>query len=73
MLSNRGAQVWPETGGTTFAVDHYRARLMLSRPAAGDGAAEIGELLGRLSRAGLGWMHIEKLQGFGGKEAFSRS
>jgi isocitrate dehydrogenase len=74
LLSNRGAQVWPETGGTTFAVDHYRARLLLARPiTGGDGAAEIGELLARLSGAGLSWMHLEKLQGFDGKDGFSRS
>ncbi len=71
-LGNRGAQVWPPSGGHTFLVDHYRARFKLKTPPKGDGLAEITDLLQRISRQHR-WMHIEKLQRFDGKDAYARS
>ena len=69
-ISNRGAQVWPATGGRIFTVDHFRARFLLDTPLAGDGAAEIADLLTRL--AGQRWMHLEKLQRFDGEDGFAK-
>ncbi|MDE2516211.1 MAG: NADP-dependent isocitrate dehydrogenase [Rhodospirillales bacterium] len=69
-ISNRGAQVWPATGGRSFLVDHFRARFLLETPIAGDGAAEIADLLGRLG--GWRWMHLEKLQRFDGVDGFAK-
>lgn len=67
-LSNRGAQVWPPTGGRAYLVDHFRARF---RGAAPLGEAEIADLLARIS-AGHRWMHVEKLQQFDGVDAFAK-
>ncbi len=71
-LGNRGAQVWPPSGGHTFLVDHYRARFILKTPPKGDGLGEITDLLQRISRQHR-WMHIEKLQRFDGKDAFAKT
>jgi isocitrate dehydrogenase len=71
-ISSRGAQVWPDQGGNTFLVDHFRARFLFREPPKGDAVAEITDLLTRLGRQHR-WMHIEKLQRFEGVDAFSKA
>lgn len=71
-LGNRGAQVWPASGGQTFMVDHYRARFLLNAPAKGEAGAEIADLLQRIDREHR-WMHLEKLQRFDGKDGFAKA
>lgn len=72
MISSRGTQVWPEQGGNTFLVDHFRARFMFREPPKGDAVAEITDLLTRIGRQHR-WMHLEKLQRFDGADAFSKA
>ncbi|MEN0073596.1 MAG: NADP-dependent isocitrate dehydrogenase [Paracraurococcus sp.] len=72
MIGSRGAQVWPEMGGHTFLVDHFRARFMFREPPKGDAVAEITDLLNRIGRQHR-WMHLEKLQRFDGADAFSKA
>ncbi len=72
MISSRGAQVWPDLGGNTFLVDHFRARFLFKEPPKGDAVAEITDLLTRIGRQHR-WMHIEKLQRFDGADAYSKA
>ncbi|NOG69856.1 NADP-dependent isocitrate dehydrogenase [Roseicella sp. DB1501] len=72
MIGSRGAQVWPEMGGHTFLVDHFRARFMFREPPKGDAVSEITDLLNRIGRQHR-WMHLEKLQRFDGADAFSKA
>lgn len=72
MISSRGTQVWPDQGGNTFLVDHFRARFMFREPPKGDAVAEITDLLTRIGRQHR-WMHLEKLQRFDGADAFSKA
>jgi len=72
MISSRGTQVWPEQGGNTFLVDHFRARFLFKEPPKGDAVAEITDLLNRIGRQHR-WMHLEKLQRFDGADAFSKA
>ncbi|WP_237216588.1 NADP-dependent isocitrate dehydrogenase [Falsiroseomonas oryziterrae] len=72
MISSRGTQVWPEQGGNTFLVDHFRARFLFREPPKGDAVAEITDLLNRIGRQHR-WMHLEKLQRFDGADAFSKA
>ncbi len=72
MISSRGAQVWPEMGGNTFLVDHFRARFLFREPPKGDAVAEITDLLQRIGRQHR-WMHLEKLQRFDGVDAFTKA
>ncbi|WP_431283832.1 NADP-dependent isocitrate dehydrogenase [Humitalea sp. 24SJ18S-53] len=71
-LTNRGVQVWPPMGGNTFVVDHFCARFLLRKPLVGEGVAEIADLLQRISRQHR-WMHLEKLQTFGGIDGFTKA
>ena len=71
-LSNRGAQVWPVSGGNTFVADHFRCRFMLKQPTQTDAGSDIADLLARVS-ARHRWMHIEKLQRFDGKDGFTKA
>lgn len=72
MISSRGTQVWPETGGNTFLVDHFRARFLFKEPPKGDAVAEITDLLNRIGRQHR-WMHLEKLQRFDGSDAYTKA
>jgi len=71
LVSSRGAQVWPVAQPHTFVVDHFRARFMFSAPPAGDGSAEIADLISRVGRE-HSWMHVEKLQRFDGADGFTK-
>jgi len=72
MISSRGTQVWPEQGGHTFLVDHFRARFLFKEAPKGDAVAEITDLLQRIGRQHR-WMHLEKLQRFDGEDAYSKA
>ena len=69
-IASRGAQVWPDQGGNTFLVDHFRARFLFRDGPQGDAA--ITDLLTRVGRQHR-WMHLEKLQRFDGADAFSKA
>ncbi len=71
-LGNRGAQVWPVTGGRTYLVDHFRARFLLKQAVKENSSQEIAELLSRISARHI-WMHVEKLQRFDGDDGFAKS
>ncbi len=69
MISNRGTMVYPGRVAPASLVDHYRCRFM------GDGGASdaaILELVTRISTRHL-WMHLEKLQTFGGVTGYTRA
>ncbi|HSG99117.1 MAG TPA: NADP-dependent isocitrate dehydrogenase [candidate division Zixibacteria bacterium] len=71
MISNRGATVFPDSGGFTDCVDHWRCRFK-----AGAGTAVTDEqVLPLVQKIGeqFSWMHIEKLSEFDGKAAYSES
>jgi isocitrate dehydrogenase len=72
MITNRGAMVFPASERGVSLVDHFRCRFVPR-----DGAATVrdAEILSLLQVVGgqHRWMHVEKLQEFNGKPAFSRS
>jgi len=70
LISNRGARVYPPTEGNPDCVDHWRCRFVHRDTAHEVTDAQILTLLEAISHAHH-WMHIEKLQEFDGKEAFS--
>jgi isocitrate dehydrogenase len=72
MISNRGAMVFPGHGRRVSLVDHFRCRFVLRDPATSFGDAEILSVLEAIGGK-FSWMHVEKLQEFDGKPAFSMS
>lgn len=72
MISNRGTKLYPESGAITDTVDHWRCRFVLSEAKDDLDPALFRELLGRVERS-FRWMHVEKLQAFGGKEGFTKA
>ncbi|MFO0672622.1 MAG: NADP-dependent isocitrate dehydrogenase [Polyangiaceae bacterium] len=70
MISNRGTKVYPDNGGLTDCVDHYRCRFVL-RDASGALSEEA--LLTHLARvAGAHrFMHVERLQELDGALGYS--
>jgi isocitrate dehydrogenase len=73
MISNRGTQVYPAKGARTDCVDHWRCRFLAATPGLDLPAEAIGRLLQAVEGAGLRWMHLEKLQEFDGKPAFTKA
>jgi isocitrate dehydrogenase len=71
LISNRGTQVYPAAAAEPALVDHYRCRFTLRNP---DGALDDRDLLTLLQRVSTAhrWMHVEKLQSFGGEPGFTR-
>ena len=72
MISNRGATVFPPSGRGVSLVDHFRCRFVLRDATAVLGEVEILALLGVIG-ARYRWMHVEKIQEFDGKPAYSGS
>jgi isocitrate dehydrogenase len=70
MVSNRGTKVYPDNGAMTDCVDHYRCRFVLRDSGV---ALDDATLLRVLSQVAVqhSWMHLEKLQEFDGKPAYS--
>lgn len=73
MISNRGVQVYPETGGLPpDTVDHWRVRLLRKDTDLDIADADILGFLKTLSSHFV-WMHIEKLYEFNGEHAFTKA
>ena len=71
MISNRGTQVWPETGAVPSLVDHYRCRFIIHNEALWHPDSILGllELIGTKFR----WMHVEKLENLDGNDVFTKA
>lgn len=74
MITNRGAVVYPPTGGFSDCVDHWRCRFV-GRDGGAGSAGELSDadfvpLIGKVGE-NYKWMHIEKLAEYDGKTAFS--
>jgi isocitrate dehydrogenase len=72
MITNRGAMVYPSSGRRVALVDHFRCRFVARNAASDVADADILALLATIGGT-YRWMHIEKLQEFDGKAAFSKS
>ncbi|MEA2765255.1 MAG: isocitrate dehydrogenase [Gemmatimonadaceae bacterium] len=72
MITNRGAMVHPSSDRRVSLVDHFRCRFVPRDSASDLTDAEILSLLATIGDQ-YRWMHIEKLQEFDGKPAFSKS
>jgi isocitrate dehydrogenase len=72
LLSNRGTKVYPAMGLVPDCTDHYRARFIARNEAAEITDAQIFDLAQRLAVKHR-WMHLEKLQEFDGKPAFTKA
>jgi isocitrate dehydrogenase len=72
MITNRGAMVYPASDRRVSLVDHFRCRFVLRDSASDLGDADILSLLATIGGQ-YHWMHIEKLQEFDEKAAFSKS
>lgn len=71
MISNRGTVVWPQTGGSTSCVDHFRCRFTIARPREWNPDSVLG-LLERIGKA-YRWMHVEKLELIDGEPGFTKA
>ena len=71
MISNRGTQVWPETGATPSLVDLYRCRFIITNEA----IWHTDSILGLLEKLGkkFRWMHVEKLENLDGEDVFTKA
>ena len=71
MISNRGTQVWPDTGATPSLVDHYRCRFIITDESIWhtDSILDLLEKLGQKFH----WMHVEKLENLDGEDAFTKA
>ena len=71
MISNRGTKVFP--GEThTSCVNHWRCRF-INRNGKEISDRQIYDLLFRITELKLKWVHVEKLQDFDGKPAYSKA
>lgn len=73
MISNRGTQVFPARGAETDCVDHWRCRFIYSKPSGDLPLDQVNRLLDSIQTSGLRWMHLEKLQEFNGKPAYTKA
>jgi isocitrate dehydrogenase len=73
MISNRGTQVFPARGAETDCVDHWRCRFLQPEPNGDVPLQSLDRLLGGIQSVGLRWMHLEKLQEFDGKPAYTKA
>lgn len=71
MISNRGTVVWPNPGGTTECIDHFRCRFVIDDRTAWDQRSLL-DLLERIG-AKYRWMHVEKLEEIDGAPGFTRA
>jgi isocitrate dehydrogenase len=72
VISNRGTAVWPDTGQRTSLVDAFQCRFVARENGAEVSDADVIPLLERVG-ASYRWVHVEKLQRFDGKDAFSKA
>jgi isocitrate dehydrogenase len=73
MISNRGTQVYPARDAATDCVDHWRCRFLQRHPNGELPLGDLNALLGKVEQANLRWMHLEKLQEFDGKPAYTKA
>jgi isocitrate dehydrogenase len=73
MISNRGTQVFPSRGAETDCIDHWRCRFLVPEPGVDLPPERVQQLIGGVEASGLRWMHLEKLQEFDGKLAFTKA
>ena len=71
MISNRGTQVWPETGAAPTLVDLHRCRFVIIDEQNWH-TDSIIELLAKVSSK-FTWMHVEKLENLDGEDAFTKA
>jgi isocitrate dehydrogenase len=71
-ITNRGNTVYPVTERAVSLIDQYRCRFLAKDRSADVGDPEILALLTRIGES-TRWMHVEKLQLFGGEDGFSRT
>jgi isocitrate dehydrogenase len=72
MISNRGTKVYPDNGGMTDCVDHWRCRFVLRDAAGSLEDAALLALVGKVA-ATHRWMHLEKLEEIDGQPAYTRA
>ena len=72
IIANRGTKVYPFAGAITDCTDQYRARLFLRDDAANLDDATLFSVVQKLAEKHK-WAHIEKLQEFEGKPAFTKA
>jgi isocitrate dehydrogenase len=70
-ISNRGTKVYPGSSAGIDLVDHHFCRF-LTRDGADLGDAIVLDLLQKISTH-FRWMHVEKLQRYGGADAFTKA
>ena len=71
MISNRGTVVWPNTGGMTECVDHFRCRFVIDDASTWTEESIYGLL--KAIGAQYRWMHVEKLEEVDGVASYSRA
>ena len=71
-ISNRGTKVYPPMGAETDCVNHWFCRFVLRD---GDGSLDDAPILDLVQRVAARhrWMHLEKLQEFDGKPAYTKA
>jgi isocitrate dehydrogenase len=72
MISNRGTKVYPDAGGMTDCVDHWRCRFVRRDDDAVLDDAVVLQLLSRIGTA-VRWMHVEKLEQHDGALGYTRA
>lgn len=70
MITNRGAVVYPDTGGFSDCVDHWRCRFIAKDGDTNLSDSDFVPLIQKIGKE-YKWMHIEKLAEYDGKAAFS--
>ena len=71
MISNRGTKVYPATGAETDCVDHWRCRFLMIPGDETECTSQLTQLLQQVEKAGLRWMHVEKLPEFDAARGFT--
>jgi isocitrate dehydrogenase len=72
MCSNRGVKVYPTGPTRPDCVDHYRCRFLPRQKGAEVTDHMLADLLERIG-AKHHWMHLEKMQEFDGKAAYTNA
>jgi isocitrate dehydrogenase len=72
MISNRGTKIYPLGDTAPDCVDHWRCRFVLRDETSDASDAQLVDLLQRVATSHR-WMHVEKLQFFDGKAAFTKA
>jgi isocitrate dehydrogenase len=70
-VTNRGVLVWPDGFPETAVVDHWRCRFMATEGTIS--SADVVELLGQFSQAGVDFVKTEQLCKFDGVVSYSQA